>query len=78
MTENPTLSPGGGTAPPGQGAPAVVALRPQLPQLVATLVGGLAVLGAGVYLLATGHAQVGGALVVAGAGELGVKVATLL
>jgi hypothetical protein len=37
------------------------------------LVGGLALLGAGVFLLVTGHNPEGAALTVAGASELGAK-----
>jgi hypothetical protein len=52
--------------------------RPDTPQLVATLVGGVAVLAAGVGLLLAGEHTVGVALTVAGAGELGVKGATMV
>lgn len=47
------------------------------PPLLAQLVGGLAVLGAGVGLFVKGQTEVGVALVIAGAGELGAKVAVL-
>lgn len=45
---------------------------------IATLVGGVAVLAAGVVLFILSNQQVGIALMIAGAGELGVKGVTLL
>lgn len=47
------------------------------PAVIVQLIGGVTVLGAGVGLLLAGEHAVGGALVAAGAAELGVKITTL-
>lgn len=53
-------------------------IDPDQAACVRAVVGGVALLAAGVALIIRGEHTVGVALVVAGAGELGVKVATLL